>query len=132
MFKKTLIISILIHLCLFFKIQPKMTPPKKKSKISKITRVKFRFIKSIPNGGKKCEHFYIGLGISYSLLTGEISDVAKGSPADFNDMRIGDVLGTVEDFMGLEVGTQVDVVLIRNGITIVKKIKIEKICTNGE
>jgi len=132
MFKKTLILSLLLHLCLFLKVSDKKTPPKKKPKVAKSGRARIIFSETSFRGNKKCKRFYIGLGVSYSYISGEISDIAPKSPAYFNDIRIGDILGTFENYAKLKAGTSVEVVLIRNGITIIKKMKIDKICTNGE
>lgn len=78
---------------------------------------------------EKCEPSYGGIGIQISWYTGTITDVYKDYPADKADLRVGDVIQNFGSFeiMG-EVGTEIDLVIVRNGEVIVKQLIREKIC----
>lgn len=121
------LISILIHTSIsLIEISEKSKEkPKPKPKKSKQMKVKLQLADRV--GTRVCNNYYVGIGIEHWL--GIIDLVQKGGPADRAGIRAGDTL--VEDiYVGhLEPGTVVEVITERNGIIIIKNIKIEKICT---
>ncbi len=133
--KIAILISLLLHLFIFLNISKdtkKKPKPNPKHKIAKKTKVKIKFTDMTKVGKKTCSNFYIGIGISYSRLLWEVLDVAPGGPAYFADIRVGDILLTNEKYEDLKINTLVKVTILRNGITITKKLKISKICEREE
>lgn len=121
------LISILIHASIgVVEISEKpKKKPKPKPKKSKQLKAKLQLTDRV--GTRICKNYYVGIGIQHWL--GIIDKVQKGGPADRADIRVGDTLVVDLYIDHLEPGTVVEVVTRRNGITIIKNIKIEKICT---
>jgi len=134
MFKVSLLISIALHLIVIFstptKKEKKPIPkPKKSTSLSKIN-VKFK--RATKQGDDPCPKFYTGIGVTYQPSLGGIIEIAQGSPAELAGINIGDVFIANIEYRGMAVGTPITVFLMRNGITIVKKLKIGKICIEEE
>ena len=129
--KVALVISIVLHSLLFFKlssVEPDKPKPPQKAK-GKERPVKISFLPMSKTATKPCKEFYVGLGVSYSPITDEISEIAPNSPASHNDIRVGDLLTDLESYRNLPIGSKVQVTILRRGIIITKDVIINKICT---
>lgn len=128
-------ISLMLHISVsFIKVddkKPKPKPKPKQQKQKKSPPVKIKFL-SIVKGEEQCPEFYVGIGVIRTWLDMEVTDVAPGGPAYKNDIRVGDFLLTDPNYDSLKPGTIIEVPILRNGITIVKNMAVEKICTSAD
>jgi len=131
MIYKLLIASLLIHASILSYKTSKEIKKKPKPKVSRHQEINVKFVDTSAVGRKSCPDFYIGVGVFHSYGNRVVTEVSKGGPADRNDVRIGDIFIKKPDYTALEIGTIINVKIIRNGIIIIKNIKVDKICTNN-
>ena len=80
---------------------------------------------------KKCDTFYMGIGVVHSSLFGSITLVAPGGPADQAGVLVGDTpLDSLDIRDKYPEGTLITVSVLRNGIIHNVPVTIGKICTD--
>ena len=88
------------------------------------------FIKKLEHYVGDCDDFYIGIGITHEFISSKISRVVPNGPADKAGLKVGDAMlnSNLNIKDTFPIGTSVNIVILRNGITTVVPIKVDKIC----
>jgi predicted metalloprotease with PDZ domain len=71
---------------------------------------------------------YDGIGVQFNGITGIVSDIAVGAPADKAGIRVGDELITPLWNMQLAFGQSLDVIVLRDGKKITLHVVVDRIC----
>lgn len=78
---------------------------------------------------RKCDTFYMGIGVTYGSLFGKILDVALGGPADQAGILVGDTLLDILDIKDKHPeGTTITIPILRDSIIHHIPVTIGKIC----
>lgn len=81
---------------------------------------------------RECEDSYVGIGVIVSWLDESITYVAPDGPADIAGVEVGDVIVSPAVIRNkFEPDTLIDLKIMRRGIILHKKAKVEEICTIG-
>ena len=81
---------------------------------------------------KECKKFYTGIGIIYNPWKGDVTKVAKGSPAEKAGIKVGDILLDSGIRDKYEEGTVITIPTLREGIIHDIPVTIGKICTENK
>lgn len=132
-FEFYLLVSLLLHAALFiffFKETPPPEPKPQQQQENKV-EVKLREVDFIPDATEgliACPDSYVGVGFKYRLLTGEITDVSPGSPAERVGLRAGDEILEMTNSDLTLVGEDFSITISRVGQKLTFKMKTDDIC----
>lgn len=76
-----------------------------------------------------CPNSYVGVGFKYWILTGEISELSPGSPAQKAGLLPGDIIQSMTNSANLKVGDDFSITVLRNYQIVTFTITMEDICT---
>lgn len=129
-----LLVSLIAHAALFyffFKETPQPEPKPQQQQENKV-EVKLKEVDFMPDstyGLIACPNSYVGVGFKYRLITGEITDISPGSPAEKTGLRVGDEIVNMTNSDATITGEDFSITVLRNGEKKTFTMKTDDICT---